>query len=120
MTVLEEGRSRRDEGMALAEGATGAEYDRLLIDQAIGYLAATREFLSANEVRALLPAVRPALMGARFRAARISGLIEPAGTTQATAAPRHANWMTLWRSRVCRPPVHDWPDLARRAYLEGQ
>lgn len=104
---LAEGRARRDDGVWLAESAFGAGWDRDLIDAAILHLARTRPQLSANEVRDLLPAVRPPLMGARFLAAARAGWIEHAGTIHATSASRHANRMGLWRSLLYRPRL-DW------------
>lgn len=103
---LEEGRDRRDEGISMAEDAAGAAVDRALIDQAIEYLARNQQYLSANDVRDLLPVVRPALMGARFLAAARRGLIVHAGTVHATSASRHANRMGLWLSLAYDPL--DW------------
>lgn len=68
-------RQLRDAGMAIAEAADRDGWDRKVIDQAINAFARTGDPFSANDLRDLLPDVRPALIGARFYAASVQGRI---------------------------------------------
>jgi hypothetical protein len=90
-------RAERDRGMALAESARGADWDRRVIDQAIRHLARTGREFSSNDVRGLLPAVRPALIGARFLAASKRGEIKRVGDVLADHKAGHARRVGLWR-----------------------
>jgi len=94
---LAEARAERDRGMARAEASLHAAWDRAVIDQAITVLAATGQPFSANDVRGLLPDVRPALVGARFMHAARRGLIERIGDELATHKAGHARRVGLWR-----------------------
>lgn len=93
------GACARDRGMANAEARRGADWDAKVIRQAIGHLAASGEEFSANEVRAILPAVSGPLIGAGFRRAHQRGEIEVCGTVQAAHEAGHRRTLLLWRGR---------------------
>ena len=96
---LAEGRAERDRGMARAEASRHSAWDRAVIDQAIGVLAATGREFSSNDVRERLPDVRPALVGARFMHAARRGLIERIGDELAAHKAGHARRVGVWRGR---------------------
>src|SRR5262249_41743884 len=92
-------REARDAAMSRALDSQAADQDRGVIDQAIRHLARQGQPFSANDVRKLLPAVEPSLIGNRFMAAARRGLIEQCGTTQATHEAGHARLLRVWRGR---------------------
>lgn len=89
-------RAARDEGIAQAEDADRSGWDKALIDQAIAVFAGTGMPFSANDLRPLLPDVRPALMGARFMAAAHRDEI------------RHVGWTTSTKENTHSKPVAQW------------
>lgn len=89
-------RAARDEGMALAEDADTTGWEKNLIDQAIAAFAGTGEPFSANDLRPLLPDVRPALMGARFYAASVRGEIRRVGFATSTKKNTHSKDVAMW------------------------
>lgn len=94
--LVAEARAARDEGMAQAEDADRAHWDRKVIDQAIDAFADAGRPFSANDLRELLPDVRPALIGSRFMAASVGGRILRVGRTTSTKANTHAKDVALW------------------------
>lgn len=89
-------RRERDVAICLAEDADITGWDKKLIDQAIDAFARQGRPFSANDVRELLPDVRPALMGARFLAAANRGDIRPVGLVSSTKRTTHAKRIALW------------------------
>ena len=89
-------RAARDEGMAQAESADQFGWERSLIDQAIDAFAGTGLPFSANDLRPLLPDVRPSLIGSRFMAASVAGRIRRAGATTSTKKNTHSKDVALW------------------------
>jgi len=94
-----DGAAARDEGIACAESAQGAEWDRHVIDQAIMHYARTGLEFSANDLRGLLPAVAGSMIGARFLAAARAGTIVRAGATHASHRAGHARLLSTWRGQ---------------------
>lgn len=89
-------------GMALAELADEERggYYKALVDQAIAWMAQTRERFSANDIRDLLPPDLPAqgLMGARFHhAANNLGLIQAVAGVPSTKKNTHGKPIALWK-----------------------
>lgn len=94
-TTLDEALKARDEGIAQVEAAAD-DQDRAVIDQAIREVAARGVRFSANDVRPLLPAVRPALIGARFLAAANRKEIRRVGYVKSTDPKTHAHPIAEW------------------------
>jgi len=88
--------AERDAGMAQAEASELTEWNRRLIDQAIGVFAGTGRPFSANDLRPLLPDVPGPLMGARFAAAQLAGRIRFRGHARSTKPNTHGKPVTLW------------------------
>lgn len=86
----------RDAGIAIVEAASD-DQDRAVIDQAIRVIGEQRGHVSANDVRDLLPGVRPSLIGSRFLAASKRGELTEDGTVRATHAAGHARRLVRWR-----------------------
>lgn len=89
-------RDARDEGIAQVEAASD-DWMRATVDQAIKAVADRGLPFSANDVRGLLPlGIRPALMGARFRYAATSGLVQRIGYVPSTDPGTHAHPVAQW------------------------
>lgn len=84
-----------DEAIQRVEDSADA-WDRHVIDQAIREVAARGVPFSSNDVRPLLPAVRSALIGARFLAARKRGEIRRIGYVPSTDPGTHSHPVALW------------------------
>ena len=65
------------------------DWDKSVIDQAIGYVASHGLPFSANDLRPLLPAVRIALVSRRLIAAQNRGGIRAVGFTRSTLPSTH-------------------------------
>jgi hypothetical protein len=89
----------RDAALQLVEDSSD-EWDRAVIDQGIAALNARGLPWSANDLRPLLPEVRPALIGARFLAAAKRGEMFRAGYVTSTDPGTHARPIVLWRPAV--------------------
>lgn len=96
LAAIEAARLERDVAMDLATQADRDGWDRKVIDTAIAAFAGRGLAFSANDVRPLLPEVRPALIGARFYAASVRGLIRRAGYTPSTSKSTHAHPVAVW------------------------
>lgn len=99
MTPAEEvalARMERDAAINLAEEADLTGWDRKIIDQAIKAFARQGRPFSSNDLRELLPDVRPALIGARFLAASNAGRIRKVGLTPSTKKNTHAKDVAVW------------------------
>lgn len=89
-------RRARDEGIAQAEDADHSGWNKALIDQAIdAYADAGRPF-SANDLRHLQLDVPPALIGARFMAASVAGVIKKVGADVSSSGPTHHKEIGRW------------------------
>lgn len=81
------------EALALFDAAVPEDrtddWDKAVIDQAIGYVAAQGLPFSANDLRPLLPAVRTALVSRRLIAAQNRNEIRATGFTRSTLASTH-------------------------------
>lgn len=82
LALLEEdlslGEALRDEGMRAVTDAS-APGDIARVDEVIATWAASGREFSCNDIRGEIHGVRPALIGARFHAAKTAGLIVPTG-----------------------------------------
>lgn len=88
----------RDHALAAVNAAAGPD-QRKRIDDVIEELARNGEPFSANDARALLHGVRPALIGARFMAAaaRKPPLIRQTGNrVRSTLPSTHAHKIDEW------------------------
>jgi hypothetical protein len=84
------------QGIARADAAADPDA-RAAIDAAIVRLAATGEEWSANELRAHVPGITGAIMGARFSAAAKAGLIRDTGKrVPSTLGSTHAHEVRVW------------------------
>ncbi len=90
--------AERDKVIDIVEQA-GDEWDRAVIDQGIATLNAAGAPWSANDLRPLLPHVRPALIGARFLAAAKRGEMMRTGYVTSTDPSTHARPIALWQPR---------------------
>lgn len=91
----------RDAGIAVVEAASD-DTDRAVIDQAITVLCERGGPFSINDVRPLLPAVRPSLVGARFLAASKRRDIHRVGYVPASHTAGHCRPVTLWAAGPSR------------------
>lgn len=94
--AIDAARAERDEAMAMAEEADRSGWDKKVIDQAIEAFARDGRPFSANDLRDLLPDVRTSLMGSRFYAASVAGLIRKQGRVTSTKRNTHAKDIDLW------------------------
>lgn len=86
----------RDEGIARANANTDAWWASCF-DAAVGYFASTGVPFTADDIRALVPAVdSPNRVGARFHAASRAGLIQPTGFALSRSRSRHAGVLRTW------------------------
>jgi hypothetical protein len=117
-------RAERDRGLADALDRPAADWDRAVVDQAIRYMAETGRKFSAADLRPLLPAVSPAVIGAAFMAAARAGTIERVGDAHARHAEGHARRVGLWRGTPSPPllplpaPRHEPVDKPKRTEPE--
>lgn len=100
--------------MEAAESRPAAEQDRLVIDQAIDYLASLGAEFSANDVRELLPVVSGSLIGTRFLAAAKGGRITRTGSTLADHEAGHARRVSTWIQGDGSKPVANAKQVAYR------
>jgi hypothetical protein len=98
VTDADEGRRRRDDGMAAALHNTDVRW-KAAADQAIRDLAAAGLEFTAEDVRVRVGvlAAPPQALGALFNAARRAGTIVPVGYATATRAERHGGLLRVWR-----------------------
>ncbi|MDN4174697.1 hypothetical protein QWY28_17175 [Nocardioides sp. SOB77] len=96
---IAEARAARDAGMAQATD-NASDWDKALIDQAIGFFAQTLQPFSANDIRPLLPADVNCrgLMGAQFSAAYTRGEIQPVGDLPSHKKNTHCKRINVWIS----------------------
>lgn len=94
----DEGRRRRDAGTAQVDANTAQAW-RDAADRAITRLAATGRPFTADDVRAQAgdPPGHPNALGARFLAARRSGLLEEVGYVRSTRPDAHARRLVTYR-----------------------
>ena len=96
---LEEGRRRRDDGVAAVRAATATGW-RLHVDQAITDLAAAGVLFTAEDVRELAGdplGSSPNALGGAIHAAARAGLIQAVGYRQATRPEAHARVLRVWQ-----------------------
>lgn len=98
LELIQAARAERDAAIALAVDADRDGWDRKVIDQAIEAFAGTGRPFSANHIRDVLPEVRRPLIGARFFAASVRGLIREVGRVASTQRSTHAHKIALWQS----------------------
>lgn len=96
LAAIDQARHARDVAISLAEDADRDGWDRKVIDQAIESFADKGVAFSSNDVRPLLPEVRPALIGARFLAAARSGRIRRVGYVPSTQKTTHGHPVAQW------------------------
>lgn len=94
--TLDDALHERDQALAQVEEA-GDQWDRSVIDQGIAALNARGLPWSANDLRPRLPAVRSALIGARFLAATKRGEMTRTGWVTSTDPGTHARPVALWQ-----------------------
>ena len=88
----------RDRGVQLVNDATD-EQGRAVVDQAIRVHGEMHSTVNANTIRNLLPAVRPALIGARFLALAKAGKLEKIGYVRASHAAGPGRMIADWAWR---------------------
>lgn len=86
----------RDEAIAVVEDAAD-DWSRKVIDQAIRSIGQTSGHVTSNDLRDVLPAVPPNLLGPRLLAAAKRGLLVEDGTVRATHVAGHARRIVNWR-----------------------
>jgi len=95
---IAEAQKARDEGMSLAQVADEerGSWDSKVIDQAIEAFAEQGRPFSMNDIRPLLPEVRPSLIGVRFTHASRRGYLRKVGLTPSLKRNTHLKPVTLW------------------------
>jgi hypothetical protein len=88
--------AERDRGIEVVEQASD-DQDRAVVDQAIREFGRMQATVSANDIRPLLPNVRPSLIGARFLALARQGKLKKAGYVPAAHAAGHGRMVAEWR-----------------------
>jgi len=86
----------RDEAIATVEAAAD-DWSRKVIDQAIRSIGQTRGHVTSADLRDVLPAVPPNLIGPRLLAAARRGLLIDDGMVKATHAAGHARRIVRWK-----------------------
>src|SRR4051812_33270515 len=94
--LLPDPRIARDTAVEAVEESAD-DQDRQVIDQAIRVLGRQRGHVSANDLREVLPQVRPALIGSRFLAAAKRGDLTEDGTIHANHLAGHGRRIVRWR-----------------------
>lgn len=93
-----EAQKARDEGMSIAQVADEerGSWDSKVIDQAIEAFAEQGRPFSMNDIRPLLPEVRPSLIGVRFTNASRRGYLRRVGMTPSLKRNTHLKPVALW------------------------
>jgi hypothetical protein len=86
----------RDEVFKGLDEADRTGWDRKVIAQAIDWFAETARPFSANDLRELLPDVRPGLIGRQFRALADEGRIRAVGMTPSSKKSTRGHRVLVW------------------------